>query len=87
MPITGPNRPSGEAPLNISNHIMFNGFIFKPKQVEAVSHKEMADGLRTTTLVFQSHKETVQDPDGELFNYFVKRFHPNGVKEEGTYTT
>ena len=55
MPITGPNRPFGETPLNISDHIMFNGFIFKPKQVEAVSQKEMADGLRTTTLVFQSH--------------------------------
>ena len=42
----------------------------------------MADGLRTTTLIFQSHKESVQDPEGELFKYFVKRFHPKGLKEE-----
>lgn len=82
MPITSPNRPFRETPYNNSDHIMFNGFIFKPKQVEAVSQREMADGLRTTTLIFQSHKESVQDPKGELFNYFVKRFHPKGLKEE-----
>ena len=82
MTITGPNRPFRETPYNNSDHIMFNGFIFKPKQVEAVFQKEMADGLRTTTLIFQSHKESVQDPEGELFNYFVKRFHPKGLKEE-----
>lgn len=82
MTITGPNRPFRETPYNNSDHLMFNGFIFKPKQVEAVSQREMADGLRTTTLIFQSHKESVQDPEGELFNYFVKRFHPKGLKEE-----
>lgn len=82
MTITGPNRPFRETPYNNSDHIMFNGFIFKPKQVEAVSQREMADGLRTTTLIFQSHKESVQDPDGELFQFFVKRFHPKGLKEE-----
>ena len=33
-----------------------------------------------STHFFFSHKETVQDPEGELFKFFDKRFHPDGVK-------
>ncbi len=81
MPITGPNRKYSNIQDYASEFILFKGFVFGPKQVEAFYREEAVDGLRTTTVIFPPNKQTVPDPDWELYDYFLKRTHPMDVKD------
>ena len=81
MAITGPNNKYSTAPDNYSEFVIINDFVFKPKQVEAVYRQEAVDGLKTTTVIFQTHKQTVSDPDGKLYDFLFKRMHPMDAKD------
>ena len=81
MAITGPNNKSINAPDYYSDFVIINDFVFKPKQVEAIYRQEAVDGLRTTTVIFQTHKQTVSDPDGKLYDFLFKRMHPMDARD------
>lgn len=81
MAITGPNNKYSTAPDNYSEFVIINDFVFKPKQVEAVYRQEAVDGLRTTTVIFLTHKQTVSDPGWAIYDYLFKRMHPMDAKD------
>jgi hypothetical protein len=81
MTITGPNNKYSNAPDNYSEFVVFNDFVFKPKQVEAFYRQEAADGLRTTTVIFPPYKQTVPDPEWRLYDFLLKRKQPMDLKD------
>jgi len=81
MPITGPNRTYSNIPDYVSDFVIINGFVFRPKQVEAFYRQEAVDGLRTTTVTFLTHKQTVRDPEWKLYDFLLKRMNPMDAKD------
>ncbi len=81
MPITGPNNKYSTAPDIYSEFVIINNFVFRPKQVEGFYRQEAVDGLRATTVIFLTHKQTVSDPQWRLYDFLLKRMHPMDAKD------
>ena len=79
--IAGPNRKYSHTTDYYSDFVVINDFVFKPKQVEAVYRLEAVDGVRATTVIFLTHKQTVSDPGWAIYDYLFKRMHPMDAKD------
>jgi len=75
MAITGPNRKESDHVI-YSEHVICEGFVFKPSHVDAFYHQALNEAAGVTTVKFKSYSQDVKDPEMKLFNYLVNRFSP-----------
>ena len=79
MPIEGPNHRA-KARGRVSEFVLCSGFVFRPRRVDAFSHRMIGDAAITTVL-FQGYTQEILDPERTLYEYLLERLRPDTVDE------
>jgi len=81
MPIEAPSHTSIGSRASNSDFVLCENFIFRPANVDGVSHQKFEDGSAVTTVNFKAYTQSIPDPERRLFEFLISVLKPKPTHE------